>query len=487
MTVRCLSFGVSTGLALLLASSIAGAQTPAESPSLQLGAWRFRPLIEVRIRAAYRTHPVDLGGVTPTHTALLAEETDGQLPSSRTTDDVDTNSTLEERARLGLAVMRGPVLAQFTLQDTRELGTTDADRLTPIGRPALPSLAPFEAYAEIHGDGVRATYLRLGRQRVVWGDGRLLGESDFAASPRSLDAVRFFTAFGDLDLEVLGVMLAPPGKEVVATETDEATPDAPPKTRFGQGSTLAGVKLGYHVAPLFFPEISAIGRFVRDPVPSWLAPSDVIAFDARVSGDYRGVSYSAEGVYELGRVSAPGQNRDLRAYAGAGRLAWETSLPWHLTFGAQGAYATGESGALEPSDVQRRFDPLLPEEHDLHGMLDLCGWSNIIEAGGGISARPSEDLTAKLDYRLAMLAKPRGRWSSASLAPIGKDVDNTARLLGHEVDLLLSYTRWDAVTFDAGYGLFLFGDGAKAALTASFRGAPSMQHGAFFQTTVSVP
>jgi hypothetical protein len=37
-------------------------------------------------------------------------------------------------------------------------------------------------------------------------------------------------------------------------------------------------------------------------------------------------------------------NRDLRAFALAARASWETALPGHLTFAAEGAYASGDDG-----------------------------------------------------------------------------------------------------------------------------------------------
>lgn len=484
--------GLLTAALLLVLAPDAEAQARPDEPSLWVGSFRFRPLLELRVRGEMRTDPVDRGGALPSSTAVLGEGPGGLVPVAEQAPAVDDTWTFAERARLGLAVTRGAVSATVVLQDARELGAVDDARLAPIGRAALPSFGPHEAFIEVRDDGPRAALFRLGRQTVVWGDGRLLGASDFSATGRSLDAARFELPLGPVDLELLAVLLAPPGDRLDAPATDGTLgtlgtgASTQRTTSSGPGAQLFGVRAAWHGAPLLSVEANALSRHVRSPHPESLTPSDVVALGGRVFGDDRGLRYAVEGVYELGRVAGIGENRDVAAFAGAARVSWETALPWHLTFGAQGAYASGDDGPLAPGATQKRFDPLLPEEHALHGAMDLYAWSNLIEAGADVGARPMAGLSARLAYRLALLAEPAGRWTTAALAPVGDGAD-AGRTLGHEVDALVSYARWDAVRFDAGYGLFLFGDAAKASLDAAGRGAPSMQHWAFLSTTVTAP
>lgn len=478
-----------TALGLVTAAPDAHAQARRDDEGLRVGGFRFLPVLELRVRAELRTDPVDRGGVSPSSTAVLGEGEGGRVPVAEQAPSVGETWTFAERARIGLAASRGPVTARLVLQDARELGAREGEALAPIGRPTLPSLGPHEAFIEVRGAGPRATRFRLGRQVVVWGDGRLLGASDFSATGRSLDAARFEVPLGELDLELLAVMLAPPGDRLdppAEAGTLGTVSPAPRTTVAGPGAQLFGARAAWHFAPLLSVEGNALSRHVRSPYPASLTPSDTVALGARVFGDERGFRYAAEGAYELGRVAGVGENRSIAAFAGAARASWETALPWHLTFGAQAAYASGDDGPLAPGATQRRFDPLLPEEHDLHGAMGLYAWSNLIEGGADVAARPFDGASARLAYRLALLAEPTGRWTGADLAPLGDSAD-AGRTLGHEVDVALSYARWDAVRFDAGYGLFLFGDGAKAISAAAGRGAPSLQHWAFLAATVSAP
>jgi hypothetical protein len=234
---------------------------------------------------------------------------------------------------------------------------------------------------------------------------------------------------------------------------------------------------------------------VREPRPATLVPSDTLVLDARIFGDHRGLRYAVEGAYELGRVASYGMNRDLSAFALAARAELETALFWHLTFGVQGAYASGDDGPGAPTDTLTRFDPILPEVHDQHAPMDLFAWSNLMSLSGSVAAKPLEELDLRASYQIAWLAEPGGRWTSAALLPIGAAPDNESSLLGHQLSLVAGLQPWDPVRFETGYGLFLAGDGARAILTEASRcelttsacDAPTAQHWAFLQAAVRVP
>jgi hypothetical protein len=320
---------------------------------------------------------------------------------------------------------------------------------------------------------------------VTWGDGRLVGANDWSTTGRSLDAARLSFQAGDFDVETFAAMLATPGR--YRTGTTGALVE-------GSGAELYGVDAIWHALPLLNVEATGLARIVRNPTPSTLTPSNTFVADARISGDRRGFRYAVEGAYELGQVASYGADRDLRAFAFAARASWETALPWHLTFNAEGAYASGDDGHF--TGVERRFDPILPDEHMLLSPMSVVAWSNVILGGGSLGARPSEEVGVLAGYRYAALAEPGGRWSSAALYPIGAAPSNTARALGHEVDAAVRVTPWKGIEIETGYGLFLRGAGAEAILVAAGRAVamgglppspPTVQHWAYLQTTVRVP
>lgn len=472
--------------ALALAPRGAAAQAQPLPESVVIGTWTFRPSLQLRTRGEFRRYPVDTGGDIYSSNAVLAEGFGAALPPIvDRTDSVENQWFLTQRTRLGLSVEHGAFTGVVALQDARLWGNDDAI-FVGAGEAELPETAPSEAYLDVHTRAGRRAFVRLGRQRVVWGDGRLIGGNDWSFTVRSLDGVRAGVQLGDFDVEAMAVLLAAPGgaPPVVAGTRK-------PIAR-GTGAQLYGLDAVWHLIPLLNIELTALARIVREPRPIWLTPGDTFVLDARLSGERRGFRYAVEGAYELGRVATFAADRDLGALALAARAELETSLPGSLTFSARGAYATGDAGPLKANQTQHRFDPILPEEHDNHGPMGLYGWSNIIEAGGGVRIRPLDTLTFAAGYELVGLASPSGRWVTAGLVPVGAATENDDRLLGHEIDAAVTFQPWEPLRFELGYGLFLFGDAAKTILQQANRAvvdghAADMQHWAFLQATLKAP
>jgi len=305
---------------------------------------------------------------------------------------------------------------------------------------------------------------------------------------------------GDADVELLAAMLATPGRyspaalaelggaavgaSGVGSLAGAASTAGSTTLAEGSGSQLYGLNAIWHALPLLNIELTGLARIVREPVPSALTPSNTFVIDGRISGDRRGFRYAVEGAYELGKVSWYGQNRDLRAFAVAARASWETALPGHLTFGAQGAYASGDDG--EPTGTLTRFDPILPDERTQLSPMSLFAWSNLMFGGGTIGVRPIEELALLAGYHYAALAQPGGRWTSAALVPVGAAPASTSRSLGHEIDAAIKITPWRPLEIETGYGLFIRGLGAREILFATERPA-TLQHWAYLQTTFRAP
>ena len=476
------------GLSVASSASRAAAQASPLPDSFVVGAWTFRPSLEVRVRGEYRRHPFDAGGDVYDPTAVLAEDYQSALPRVvGTQPEVSNQYYVTERARLGLAVDRGPVTAAVTLQDARVWGDVGVTPLVGPGEPVPSVLAPSEAYLEVHTRSGRRVFLRVGRQQVMWGDGRLVGANDWSVTGRSLDAARFGLQAGDFDVETFAAMLATPGRYATPSTATAATTSSTANVAEGSGAQLYGLNAAWHALPLLNVEATGLARIVRDPTPSTLTPSNTFVVDGRLVGDRRGVRYAVEGAYELGQVASYGVDRDLRAFALAARASWETALPGHLTFSGEAAYASGdtnESGSFK--GTMTRFDPILPDEHTLLSPMSVVAWSNLMLGGGSIGVQPLEELSLLAGYRYAALAQPGGRWSNAALYPIGAAPSNTARSLGHEIDASVRLTPWKAFEVETGYGLFARGAGADAILRAANRPA-TLQHWAYLQTTVRVP
>jgi len=412
--------------------------SPKEPVSYDVDGWELRPVVEARVRGEYHVWPMFDGMYR--QSAVISTD-----PISTGIDTVDDVILVWERVRLGLGVKKGPVLAQVTLQDVRSVGTGMRGRKI-TGQPDLPVTAPYEAYLDVATDD-RSVFFRVGRQEIVLGDGRMVGRSDDYPTGRTLDAARIFGKIDDWDLQAFAAMLVPPGEKAGSSD-------------FAAGSQLYALDATWHAAPYLGGEVFALARLVREPLADdTLTPSDVFAGGLRLFGDYRGVRYSATGVFEGGRVAERGGTEPLTLIAGgvAARVEWETALPWRFTFGGQGAYASG--GVSDDGGTSHAFDPILPDTTAHFGPAGFYAWSNLIEGGVDVAARPIDELFFRLAYRVVGSADA-GRWHTASSFPIGEPSGTS--LLGHVAGLDFRAKPWPWLDVGAAYWIMIHTDEAKA-------------------------
>jgi hypothetical protein len=430
-------------------AGIAGAQVAPPAPeAIAVGDWQIAPLIEMRARGEYR----------------------------RDVDEEDHGS-LVERTRLGADALRGPLEARIVLQDARALdlvGTANA--LTGPGTLAVTGA--YEAWAEARTGGVHPSFLRVGRQPVTWGEGRLLGEADWSPTGRALDAMRGRLVAGDVALELLAAALTDPQTGVSIEAYGE----------------LFGARAEWAFDPLLALDAYALARIAQANPSASLDASvrgETYTGSVCLHGDSHGWQWGAEGAYQLGR--AEDLEVDRGAWAAAGHLGYAFTGALLLPAVRLGAsYATGDRGG----GTDRAFDPLLPDVHTWHGAMDLFAWSNEAEANARVTILPSPEVLGALEYRYVRLAQPGGFWRTAYLTDIGRAPENTHASLGHEIDATLRWSPWEPLALEAGYSGILLGDGARAILAANAIGrlqsngvlsTAALSHFAYAQATVTVP
>jgi hypothetical protein len=482
-------------LALFAPRFAAAQQPPAAPTTIPIGDWTLAPTMEVRIRGEYRRDAPDLGGTT-----LLGVST----PRIRDQWDV------MERSRLGVGAERGALRAQITLQDARALGSPSPSNVFGPSR-GLGELSPYEAFGEVRSSGTRPTFLRLGRQAIQWGEGRLIGTADFGPAGRSLDAARAHISLGQFDFEALAAILEVPH---------------PLGASFGDtnGSNTSGVQLygatgKWTIHPLLRVELFALARVARSAGDELDGSRFALARaigerytgSVRVSGEGSGWSYGAEGAYQLGSAdSLRIGGDDIAAWAAEGHV--QKTLDQLLltpTIRVMASYASGDDGK---GTKYKQFDPILADPQRFHGQMDLFSWSNQIDVGGRVQIVPWTDTILSAEYRYARLAQSQGEWIGGYLTAVGgqgtpsggitvvspatpssssKSVD-----LGHELDLGFAWRPWIPLELRAGWSGLLLGDGAKAVMSDHNRGdhlangaisPPNIAQYAYLQATMSIP
>jgi hypothetical protein len=370
---------------------------------------------------------------------------------------------LVERSRLGADVQRGPIEAKVVFQDARlwDLGGTATSDV--VGLPPQQGVtSAFEGWIEAHTPGARPSFVRVGRQAIQWGEGRLLGVADWSPTGRSLDAARGRLVAGDWAFELLAASLtdAYPFDQAVLSSS------------YGE---LFGARVEWSFDPLFAVDLYGLVRIAQNnPRLSAFEFDTTVQGQTytpalRLHGQGQGWSWGAEGAVQLGHADTLGAGMDRSAWAAAGHVAYafpHVELSPEVRVGV--AYASGDTG----SGTYHAFDPLLPDVHTAWtGAMDLFAWSNEEEADARLSIAPWSDAVASIAYRYTQLAEPGGAWRSAYLEVIGAAPGNGAHSLGHEIDAALTWSPWIPVDLTVGYSALILGDGAKNVLVANGLGS----------------
>lgn len=430
------------GLVVLAWTGSASAQVAPPAPeSIPVGDWKLVPVIEARVRGEGR-HDLD----------------------------AQDHGTLVERVRLGADAERGPLEVRVVLQDARVWGLGDG--ATAFGQPGpLAQTGAYEAWFGAHTASAHPSFVRLGRQAVTWGEGRLLGESDWSPTGRTLDAVRGRLEAGDWSFEALGASLSDP---------DYAS--APVPSAYGE---LVGARVEWALDPLFATELYGLGRFAQANPSSDLEGSvkgETYTAALRLHGDAHAITWGAEGALQLGHADALALDR--LAGAGAGHVAYtfeHVLLRPSVRLG--GSYATGTQGGTK----YNTFDPLLPDAHAWYGAMDLFAWSNLAEGNARVAIEPWTDAVAAVEYRYAVLAQAGDAWRTDYLVTIAPATGNSQSELGHEIDATLRWSPWAPLELVAGYSAFVLGSGAKALLAGERLSPPDVAHFGFGQASVKLP
>lgn len=461
-----------TTLALALAPSAVRAEpTSADGAALRVGEVLVAPRLELRARGELRRDAPDLGGAQ------------GALPAGPVVRDA---LAVSGRTRAGVRTSYESLTAVVTLQDARLYGS-GYPVATGLAARSAESLGLYEAYGELRTVDGERSFLRLGRQSMVWGEGRLLGRADFSPTGRSFDALRGRLALSSrVALEGLAAALSP-SQPAGASFASTGGP-----ARFGGG--LFGAYASAHVARLLRFELYGLGRVteggggpaVSSRFITARSDGELVTGALRAFGADGPVDYALEGVAQRGRARAlAGDARVVEAWGAAGHVGYRVeSLLGAPTLRVRAAYASGDDGRGRT----KQLDPLFADVQTHHGLMDLFAWSNLMEGGGEIAFEPASRSELRVAYRALATARRGGEWIGSYLQPIaplvaapGQPPSAAAdgRGLGHMVDVSWVARPWEPLEVRVGYSMLVLGRAARAAMGRAGRadvGADGMLH-----------
>lgn len=279
--------------------------------------------------------------------------------------------------------------------------------------------------------------LRVGRQEVAYGDGRILSPLDWHNVGRSFDGAKARYAgegwWADLFYYVV--------KEGTGAEDDQD---------FGGGyvsyTGLADHEVDAYLLlrefnnNAFTGEDGAVGD-LRDRTAG-----------LRVKGRQGGLDYTAEGMLQGGSFS---EDR-IRAHAFAFTAGWTFDIDWKPRVGVEVTQASGDDDAADGD--HESYDPLYPFGHYYQGFADQFSFRNGRDVALYLKAAPCANVTVHADLHSFALVAMEDAWFNATGGVIRQDASgNSGASVGSEVDLHVRWSPVPALKIWSGYSYFRAG------------------------------
>jgi len=351
----------------------------------------------------------------------------------------------------------------------------------PNPNPDQDTLDLHQAFVRIGNPQLLPLIAKVGRQELIYGDERLVGQSDWTNVRRTFDAAK-------LRYEVKGFWVDAFVSRPVVVWNDHFNESDSQDWFSGIYASTTKLIPWQESEVYFLARNTSTGSpqfYGPPPDPQGATPRDIYTIGVHfksLPGKMGGWDYNLEAAGQFGQfkettagapASAAGRNLVQQAYAAvaSGGYTW-TDAPGKPRAGLEYLYSSGDSNPTD--DKHETFDNLFPTNHRQFGIMDIFSWQNdrILRFMGSI--QPLESLTLAGDYRLVWLAdtldsfytnKGARRGGLAPTDGTGYGINpNYNSYVGSEIDLVATYTFKQYTSLQAGIGHFFVGDYVKSSL-----------------------
>ncbi len=410
-----------------------------------------------------------------------------------------THSFIVQNTQIGITHDITPDLGyRILLQDSRVWGgqsvsSTNNNTSTGGSPPAAVGVgAPgrglgFNTVGGIHGNslGIREGYIsvknlfvpklnaKIGRQKLVFGNQRILGHFDWSNVGWSFDGVRLDYASSAKSSHVLGWF---------RLADDDC---GSPSSLCGGAAGGTGGKDSDMI--LFYNTFKNIPKHTIEPY--WIYTYDNRnnglnqtsggagagtrriqpdqkrhTLGLRINGNLGIVDYTGEYVWQVGvQSNGGGGNNNINAFASATNVGVKLPVPMKPRLAFEFDYATGSGANRGATGGRSTFENLWPTNHLHYGWMDLMAWKNSLSFGPQFSVKPSKNGTLKVNFWWHRLADADDNWYNAGQGVQGATVaGNKEKELGNELNIVYVHKFFGGKsTVNMGYGHFFTGDYIK--------------------------
>ena len=315
--------------------------------------------------------------------------------------------------------------------DAAEEFNNFAPRAIEVNRSDMLNLF---ADARIWGDCCGDLWFRFGRQELLYGSERLVSPLDWANTRRTFEGAKLFWQGQDWNVDFFATRPVP----VNPTHFDSADEE---QDFFGGWATYKAIQ--GHTFDLF-----AI-QYNNDAAAN---DFEFTTLGSRWLGSQGELLWEAEGGYQFGDNTDGSDHAAGFMTGGVGRKwsdwAWKPQLM---------AYYDWASGS-DDLGAGNGFNHLFPLAHKYLGFMDLFGRSNIESANVQLTMQPHEKLKVLVWYYYLFLENKNDTPYSVVMGPFNPGNAPASADLGHEVDLLFTYSLTPRMELLFGYSHFFAGD-----------------------------
>ncbi|KAB2835381.1 MAG: hypothetical protein F9K48_04385 [Candidatus Brocadia sp.] len=302
--------------------------------------------------------------------------------------------------------------------------------------------------------------VRVGRQEIIWGDHRVLGNFVWSNVGRTFDGGRFMWDTDEIHIEAIAARVDEDG--FTTNDGSDNSDENLYAAQFAFKKLVPGALL----------ELMYLSRNDEDNVANLNniingAPAgdslEVHDFGFRLDGkipNLDAIDYTLEAHGQFGDFG----DQTHKAYALAAKGGYTfKDMNWKPRFGFEYAHASGDD---DPTDNDHdTFDNLYPTNHmnGIYGFADLVSWQNMHDIRFNAKVTPTTKLTVQVDYHYFLLDEAEDGWYLANgflasgVRPAG-GYDDDDNELAQEVDLTVSYQLYKNVGILGGYSWFGAGD-----------------------------
>jgi hypothetical protein len=346
---------------------------------------------------------------------------------------------LLNRLRLTLDVRPTNWLSfRFQAEDSRVLG----QNTQPAPASQKDAMDLRMGYIQLGGESAPVS-LAAGRQRLDFGDARLVGDPGWSNVGRTFDAARLTLRHGQLKVDVFSGMAV----KVSPLDFDEPTPGQHFDGVYGSlGGLIPNAKLEPYVLwrmeHNFKAEGGRAGNLDEKTTGLRWVGKLPLAFD-----------YTSEFASQFGSWAGDGIASWMGHWVVGHSLADTVHRP---RIYAEYNRASGNADAHDGR--HSTFDPLFPSPHDNYGLTDLFGSSNIVHVRGGFEYKVSGPVAVVVAYNDFRLENPRDGLYVGGKVVASNSNGRLARHVGQEPDVRAQWTLSRSTTVIVGYGRLFSGD-----------------------------